>query len=78
MGNLGQKGLGMPNVISITNGKVILKDSQGETGGIHCNGHFVDVGYGAELKIEQNVLGAGLEIRSLFSSFLILADHLFR
>lgn len=57
-----QKGLG---AINVTNGKVILKDSQGETGGIYCTGHFIDVRFGTELIIENGQY-IGESIASLY------------
>lgn len=39
--------------INIIEGKVTLKDSQGETGGIYCSGHFIDLDYNTELVIEN-------------------------
>lgn len=41
------------SILNISNGKVILKDSQGETGGFYCEGHLITINPNAELMIEN-------------------------
>lgn len=45
--------------LHLVEGKVILKDSKGENGGIYCTGNFIYLGYDTELIIENGKYTAG-------------------
>ena len=48
--------LGLNNNITLTEGKVILNDSQGKTGGIYCIGNFINVKNNSEYLLRRKTL----------------------